>query len=241
MAITLPTKRTPADSKSPKRLFIYSAPKSGKTTAVAALDDCLLIDLEKGAGFVSAMKVQIDTIEELGEVISSVKKAGKPYRYGAIDTTTKLEEIVVPLANKLYKQTQMGKDWDEDSVLSLPRGAGYLYLRKAYQQVMAALDDCFERVIYLGHLKDSSISKEGKEVAVRDIDLTGKLKSITCASTDAIAFMYRKENQTILSFRQGEDIISGARPLHLKNRDIVILESDEKENLTSYWDKIYID
>lgn len=241
MAIKLPTERMPADSKSPKRLFIYSAPKSGKTTAVAALDDCLLIDLEKGGGFVDAMKVEANSLDELREVIKAIHEAGKPYKYGAIDTTTKLEELVIPLANKLYKETQMGQNWDGDSILSLPRGAGYLYLRKAYQQVMAALDGCFERVIYLGHLKDTSLSKEGKEVAVKDIDLTGKLKNITCAATDAIAYMYRHENQTILSFQQGESVISGARPAHLRNKEIVILESDESGNLTSHWDKVYID
>lgn len=241
MAIELPKERTKADSQSPKRLFIYSSPKSGKTTAVAMLDDCLLLDLEDGAGFVDAMKIKISNLQELREVIKEVKKAGNPYKYGAIDTTTKLEEMVIPLANDLYRNTQMGKDWEGDSVLTLPRGSGYLYLRKAYQQVMSALDGCFERVIYLGHLKDTSLSKEGKEVSVKDIDLTGKLKNITCASTDAIAYMYRHENQTIMSFQTGEDVISGARPTHLRNKDIVILESDEAENITSHWDKIYID
>ena len=240
MAIELPTKRIAADSKSPKRLFIYSPPKTGKTTAVAMLDNCLLIDLEEGAGFVDAMRVKVRNLQELKEVTQAIEKAGKPYKYGAIDTTTKLEEMVLPLANSMYRDTPMGKDWDGDNVLQLPRGAGYLYLRKAYQKVMNTLDTLFERIIYLGHLKDTSLGKEGKEVQVKDIDLTGKLKNITCAATDAIGFLYRKEEQTILSFKSGTDIISGARPLHLRNKEIVLLESKD-EKLVHNWDQVYID
>lgn len=241
MAIKLPTERAPATNKSPKRLFLFGPPKTGKTTAVAMLDECLLIDLERGSDFVDAMRVQVNNLKDLREVLSEVNKAGNPYKYAAIDTTTKLEEMVLPLAAELYKDTQMGKDWDGDNVLTLARGAGYLYLRRAYMKVMDAIDKAFPRVIYLGHLKDSSLSKEGREVAVKDIDLSGKLKNIVCANTDAIGYVYRDENRTVISFETDENIISGARPIHLRNKQITILESDENENLTSHWDKIYID
>ena len=241
MAIKLPTEKLPATTKSPKRLFLFGPPKTGKTTAVAMLDDCLLIDLERGSDFVDAMRLQANNLEELKEILSEVNKAKNPYKYAAIDTTTKLEEMVLPLAAELYRDTQMGKDWVGDNVLTLPRGAGYLYLRRAYMKVMNAIDKAFPRVIYLGHLKDSSLSKEGREVAVKDIDLSGKLKNMVCASTDAIGYVYRAENKTIISFETDENVISGARPIHLRNKQITILESDEKENLTSHWNKIYID
>ncbi len=241
MAIKLPTERMPATNKSPKRLFLFGPPKTGKTTAVAMLDECLLIDLERGSDFVDAMRIQANSLKELREVLSEVNKANNPYRYAAIDTTTKLEEMVLPLAAELYRDTQMGKDWEGDNVLTLPKGAGYLYLRRAFMKVMEAIDKVFPRVIYLGHLKDTSLSKEGKEVAIRDIDLSGKLKNIVCASTDAIGYVYRHENKTMISFKTGEEVISGARPTHLRNREMILLESDENEVLTSHWDKIYVD
>jgi len=241
MAIKLPTERLPASNKSPKRMFIFGPPKTGKTTAVAMLDDCLLIDLERGSDFVDSMRVQANNLTELREVLKEVNKAGNPYKYAAIDTTTKLEEMVLPLAAELYRDTQMGKDWDGDNVLTLAKGAGYLYLRRAFMKVMEAIDKAFPRVIYLGHLKDSSLSKEGKEVAVRDIALTGQLKNMVCASTDAIAYIFRKDNEAILSFESEETVISGARPIHLRNKQIPILTSDDAGNLTAHWDKIYID
>ncbi len=240
MAIKLPTERMPATNKSPKRLFLFGPPKTGKTTAVAMLDDCLLIDLERGSDFVDAMRVQANSLKELREVLSEVNKAGNPYKYAAIDTTTKLEEMVLPLAGDLYRDTQMGKDWDGDNILTLPKGAGYLYLRRAFMKVMDAIDKVFPRVIYLGHLKISFLSKEGKEVTIKDIDLSGKLRNIVCADTDAIGYVYREDNKTMISFKTGEEIISGARPIHLRNKELILLES-ENEVLTSHWDKIYVD
>ncbi len=243
MTITLPTERVPAVSRSPKRLFLYSAPKVGKTTAVSMLDNCLLLDFEDGSDFVDAMRLPVKDLKNLKEILAAVNEAGNPYKYGAVDTVTTLEEMVIPLANELYKKTQMGKNFDpaDGDVLTLPKGSGYLYLRKAYFKVINAINAAFERVIYLGHLKDISLSKDGKEISIKDIDLTGKLKNMSCASSDAIGFMYRKDNETIVSFQSGLDLVSGARPLHLKNREIVLLSSDESGNLTHGWDKIYID
>lgn len=85
------------------------------------------------------------------------------------------------------------------------------------------------------------IEVHGKEVAMKDIDLTGKLKSITCAKVDAIGFLRPEGNQRILSFNTSDEIICGARPQHLKNKEIIMSEMDDKGNLTTYWDKIYID
>lgn len=248
----LPTEKIPATSKSPKRLFIYGPPKCGKTTAISLLENLLLIDLEKGSSFVEAMKVQVNNIDELREVITAVHKNNYPYKYGVIDTTTKLQDMVLPLAANLYRDTPMGSNWGRlkdgetpdpnADILTLPKGGGYLYLRKAFMRIINALDECFERVIYTGHLKDTLLEKEGKEVSVTDIDLSGKIKNIICANSDAVGYMYRSENKTILSFNTAKSIICGARPPHLRNKDIEIVEYDEeKHKFTSYWDRVYVD
>jgi hypothetical protein len=41
MAITLPTAKVAAERLSPKVLIMYSLPKTGKTTLLSQLDDCL--------------------------------------------------------------------------------------------------------------------------------------------------------------------------------------------------------
>jgi len=105
MAITLPTEKIKAVTQDPKNLILFSLPKTGKTTLIAELPDCLLIDTEAGSDFVSAMKVKVKTVEDILEVCREVKKAGCPYKFIAIDTVTALEEMVMPLAIRLYQES----------------------------------------------------------------------------------------------------------------------------------------
>ena len=72
------------------------------------------------------------------------------------------------------------------------------------------------------------------------LDLAGKLSDIVCGEADAIGYVYRKKNQTIISFKGGDNTISEARATHLKGKNIVIAESDEENNISIYWDKIYL-
>lgn len=246
--MVLPTSPVKALSKSPRKLLLYSPPKCGKTTAVSFLENYLILDFEKGASFLDCVKIEVNSTAHLREIVEAVNAAGKPYKYGVVDTTTKLEEMVLPLAAELYRATPMGKNWGligtspdpQANILTLPNGGGYLYLREAYQKVTNAIDSCFDRVIYLGHLKDKMLEKNGKEVSAKDIDLTGKIRNIVCANSDAIGYMYRDGNQTVVSFKTAQDIICGARPEHLREQEIVLLEYNDGV-FTSHWDKIYID
>lgn len=72
-----------------------------------------------------------------------------------------------------------------------------------------------------------------------NIDLTGKIKSLICANADAIGYMFRKGNQTFISFKSNDEVTCGARPEHLRNQEFVLVESDDKGQLTYGWDKIY--
>lgn len=237
--ITLPQIEIAAASKSPKRLVIYSPPKMGKTTLVAGLKNCLLLDLEDGSDFVTALKIKANTYQELGAICEEIKKQGKPYSYGAVDTTTALEDMCVPLALKLYQQTPMGKDF-KGHILSLPNGAGYLYLRNAFELTLDKIQSAFPRVILLGHIKSKITEKAGKEVNSKDIDLTGKIRNIVCAGADAIAYLYRDKDKSILSFNTSDEITCGARPLHLRNQEIVIGE-EKNGKVQTFWERVYID
>jgi hypothetical protein len=238
MGIVLPTKKVKADRVNPKRLIVYSKPKTGKTTAFAGLDDNLIIDLENGADYVEAMKVKANNLQELKEVGKAIKDAGYPYQYITIDTVTALEDMVMPLAINLYKQTPMGKNYSGDSILTLPNGAGYLYVRQAFFQVLDFIDTLAPHIILSGHIKDKQVDDKGEMVMSANIDLTGKIKSLICANADAIGYMYRKGNETILSFKTNEEVTCGARPEHLRNEEIIISEMKDGK-LKTYWDKVY--
>ena len=232
--ITLPKQKVKATRKSPKNMVIYGPPKIGKTTALSQLDDCLIIDLEDGSDLVDALKVQVNDLSELTEVGKAIMKDGKPYKYIAIDTITKLEEWCEEDAKRIYMATPMGKNFEQKnpgaSVLSLPNGAGYLYLRIAYKKWIDRLNKLADHIILVGHLKDKMLEKKGKEVAAKDLDLTGKIKSITCANADAIGYIYREDDETMVSFNSLDDVTAGSRCDHLKGQTMPL-----------EWSNIFID
>jgi hypothetical protein len=239
MSIVLPTSKVKAERQNPKRIVIYSKPKTGKTTAYAGLDNNLILDLENGAEYVDALKVKVSNLQELLDTGKAIKAAGNPYKFVTIDTVTALEEMIMPLAIKLYRATPMGKNFDGDNVSTLPNGAGYLYIRQAFFQVLDFIDTLAPTIILSGHIKDKVVDDKGEMVMSANIDLTGKIKSLICANADAIGYMYRKGNKTILSFKTNEEVTCGARPEHLRNQEIVITEMIDEELNTS-WDKVFI-
>ena len=234
----LPTSKIKAGEVNPKRLLVYSKPKTGKTTAFAGLENNLLIDLENGSNYVDALKIKVNSLKELFDAGKAIIEANKPYKYVTIDTVTALEEMIMPLAVKLYRNTTMGKNFDGENVLTLANGAGYLYIRQAFFQVLDFIDTLAPHIILSGHIKDKQVDDKGEMVLAANIDLTGKIKSLICANADAIGYMYRKGNKTILSFKTNEEVTCGARPEHLRNEEIVISEMiDGKVSVN--WDKIY--
>jgi hypothetical protein len=239
MSIVLPTKKVQAERQNPKRIVIYSKPKTGKTTAYAGLEDNLILDLENGTDFVEALKIKVNNLQELLDTGKAIKAAGNPYKFVTIDTVTALEDMIQPLAIKLYRATPMGKNFDGDNVTTLPNGAGYLYIRQAFFQVLDFIDTLAPTIILSGHIKDKVVDDKGEMVMSANIDLTGKIKSLICANADAIGYMYRKGNKTILSFKTNEEVTCGARPEHLRNQEIVITEIIDGELKTS-WEKVFI-
>jgi len=230
----LPKTKVKASRKSPKNMIIYGAPKIGKTTALSQLDNCLIIDLESGSDMVDALKVKVNNLKELADVGREILKQNKPYKYVAIDTISKLEEWCEEEGKQIYMKTPMGKNFEQKnpgmSILSLPNGAGYLYLRLAYKKWIDRLNMLADHIILVAHLKDKMLEKKGKEVAVKDLDLTGKIKQITCTNSDAIGYIYRDGEDTMISFNSLDDIAAGTRCDHLKGATMPLT-----------WDKIFID
>lgn len=244
--IVLPTAKVAAAHQSPKNLIVFSKPKVGKTSLFAQLPDCLILDLEHGTDYVDAMKIKANTVEEIKEIGDEIIRQGRPYKYVAVDTITALEEMCVPYAELIYSRTSMGKNWytklkpEYGSILNMPNGAGYPYLREAFTKMIEYIKTWAPRVILIGHIKDVMLEKAGADFNSMDLDLTGKLKRITTSQSDAIGYLYRKGNQNILSFRTSDEVACGARPDHLRNQEIIISEMTDK-GLITHWDKVYID
>lgn len=244
--VELPLTPVKAVTKSPKELIIFSKPKVGKTTLLAGLENCLILDFENGSDYVEALKLKVNSIENLRAIGKAIKEADYPYKYIAIDTVTALEEFCIGYAEELYSKSSVGKNWYTDgklkygTIINMPQGAGYQWLRNAYTKVLDYIRTLAPRIILMGHVKDTILEKAGNEFNSMDLDLTGKIKRITASNSDAIGYLYRKGDKNILSFKTNDEISCGARPEHLRNQEVVLSELTDS-GVVTHWNKIYID
>ena len=244
MSLVLPTSKIPAVSTNPKFLILYGRPKTGKTSALAQLENNLIVDLEGGSQFIDAMSVQARSVNELGEIAQAIRAKNKEvghnfYKHITIDNATRLEEMCLSYAKILYLQTPMGKNYKGDDIRTLPNGSGYMYLRQAVRKVVDMFRELCDEFILVGHVKDVQIEQNGEELSQMALDLVGKLGSIICGEADAVGYMYRKGNETHISFKGGDGTIKEARAPHLRGEDIIIATGNEDKTITTYWDKIY--
>ena len=243
--IVLPKEKTIAKVCNPKFSIFYGKPKAGKSSLMASLDSNLIIDLENGYQSLTALVIQARTVKDFGDIVSAIKEeiktTGKrPYKYITIDNATRLEEICMSYAIQLYKSTNQGKNYQGTDIRTLPNGSGYMWLRMAVKKVIDLFRDLSDHLILIAHTKDKQINVEGQEVSEMTLDLTGKLGDILCGEADAIGYVYRKKNETIISFEGGNNIVREARAPHLRGKNIVVAESDEDNNITFHMDRIFL-
>lgn len=243
--LILPTEKSIPKVNNPKLLILFGKPKSGKSTLMAALDNNLIIDLENGYQALSALIVQARSVKDFAEIANAlrekIKELGRyPYKYITIDNATRLEEMCLSYAAQLYKATPQGKSWQGTDIRTLPQGGGFMYLRQAVRKVVDMFRDLCDSLILIAHVKEKMINKEGEEQSEMSIDLTGKLGDILCGEADAIGYVYRKKNETHISFEGGENTIREARADHLRGKNIIVATSDENNKITVDMTKIFL-
>lgn len=253
----LPTAPTKSKLVNPSPLLVFGKPKIGKTTAIAGLKNCLVINLEDKIQTTDGMVMYVPDLDSLKKVLLKIKQANKPYTYIAIDTLTKLEDMCIIEAEKIYMRTPMGKDWYKKddatgkmsptcskakytSILFLPNGSGYQYLRQAFKQITRMIEECADNIIYIAHVKETNILKEGAELTSHDVNLIGKNKQTISAEAQAIAYMTRIGKLNYLCFLPSDDVLAGCKIRRLEGKEILISEYDEDDNLITHWDQIYI-
>lgn len=240
MAIKLPTNIVPATLEDPKNLIIYSKPKQGKSSALATLPNTLCIDLEQGGyDYIDAVKIKANSVQELKEICKAIKDNGNPYKFIVLDTITALEEMVKPLALKLYLDTPAGSKFTSKNILDAPMGQGHVKVREAMEMVIDMVSKCAPNIILVCHTKDSAIADS--DIPIKGIDLSGKTGRVLSSRSDAIGWLYRNDNSdTVLSFNSNDKFVEcGSRPKHLRNKDIILGEMQEDGSLIYHWERIY--
>lgn len=182
---------------------------------------------DKGEVAFTSANAVYDEIMKIGieEFQRTNRKPKPPYKFLAIDTLDKFEDYCETEATKKFKETPIGrgmyeKGHFETSVLQIPQGGGYYYLRNEVLEQIDRFAGICEYLILVSHVKEKNLNKAGVEVTVRDISLTGKLGSMVAAKADAIAYLYREMNnpQLMVSFETYEGSVMGARIPRLAGR-----------------------
>ena len=126
-------------------------------------------------------------------------------------------------------------------VRMLPNGSGYLHLRNAIKKLVDIFKPLCETLILVAHVKDKQIKKDSEEMSEMTVDLAGKTGDIICGEADAIGYIFRRDNKTIVSFKGGDDTLKEARPLHLRGKEFEVAYSDENNELHINCSKIFIE
>jgi hypothetical protein len=171
----------------PNSIILFGKEKCGKTTALSQLEDCLIIDTERGSLKVEALAMQVpDNMGPVGKmnwlkkVARKLKEEGKPYKRIAIDTLSEVDQWAEWSGTYRYMNSVQGKSFnrvkdergnpikggafldptsdDYQSVHSLPDGHGYRWSRQEMMEIVDLfMDAAAECVIFVCHVQDKFI------------------------------------------------------------------------------------
>lgn len=215
----LPTKAREIKRKSPKVLTLFGPTKVGKTTMVSKLEGGLLIDTEHGAEKVKGLIVEINNLEELRDLIKALTEKN-PYKYLALDT---IDNIVHWVEENICDRRKV------KAIGDIPYGAGYDEVRSTTFKIIYSFSTIAPLII-VGHRKRTIIGSEKLEVKVDSLDLTGKLKGMIMAYSDAVGYVFRDNDKPKISFKGDDTLETGSRCEHLANK---IIDFD--------WNLVFID
>jgi len=267
--IVLPEEKIKATAVSASTILMYSKPKQGKTTALSLLEDSIIIDTEKGSGFVEARKIQIDTTKpeheqykEFMDICRAIYMKGYNtetkvytpfYKYLIVDTLSRVDEWSEVQGTLEYMDKAQGKKMnrnakgevisptskDFETVHDMPNGYGYKHSRATMLELYDRVCTLAPRVIFVCHTKDKIVATNLTESVMT------KEISLTGKLKDIIAskvdtIMYcYRDGNKLMASFSGED---GTRCSYLSGKTIVLTESDDKGKIVvNNWNQIFID
>lgn len=196
----------------------------------------MIFDLEDGAKYIDALKLNITDPKEFMEACKAIKEAGCPYDYITIDNLTRLAEMAKPIALSNFLKSDQGKNFTGTDVLTASHGAGYAFLWKAIKTMIDWVSQVTKNVILIGHVKAGADDGD----ILKDLNMPGEKAKIELTSlSDAIGYVHRDENSNLCVNFESDSVCAGARPRHLANKNIIVAERQANGDFTSKWERIY--
>ena len=212
--MVLKKEKRKAVSINPGTLLLYGAPKVGKTTMLSVLDDCLIIDTEKGGRMLEGYIQEVNNRDELIDLLLEIKESKDvKYKYIAIDTIDKVAE---------WAEKRVCEEEGVTAIGDLAFGKGYGMVRDKVTKTIQHFKEVTDHLIIIGHRKVAYAVTEGNPIVIPEsIDLTGKLKNVVMAACDAIGYVYRNDEEKLMvSFKANEAVEAGSRCKHLKAKNV---------------------
>jgi len=228
----LPTANIGIKARNPQILTLFGQSKIGKSTLLSQLPDCLIIDTEKGSRFIDGLIVQAESLADLSNILKELKTGKYSYRYIALDTIDKIVEWCEVKVIQEYNAEQKAKGLklSISDVGELAYGLGYSLVRTQVMKIIFAFKNLEIPLILIGHRRKSQIGEDQVEVSASSLDITGKLKNMICAESDAIGYLFRDNGNVMVSFKTSDELEVGSRCAHLRGK---VFEFD--------WTNIFID
>jgi len=208
----LPTKRKdiPPPSIDGDMFLVIGEPKSGKSTFVNQIPNCLVIDTQRGHAKLGGCVLDLreagaDPLATFAEVLATLQK-DCPYDVVAIDTLDDLSVMAEELATQ---RGNVERVLEETGIANFPHGTGWLQHREIMMKMVTQIRALPCTTILVAHNK-RMIDEETSEVS-KVLDLPGKLAHHIPGEVDHIAIASRSKKGYTLSFEGYEHERSGKK------------------------------
>lgn len=174
-----------------------------------------------------------DRIKALNLITGMLVKLGRPYDFVSIDTITQADIDSEWAGTELYMDSLQGKSYNRlqevgkpstqwerlkygdqgyESVIEIGQN-GWRWSRTVMVDILNNSRQASKRcTIYVSHIKDKMLSKGDKgEVFIKDIALTGAVADIYSRNVDAIASVFKEDEELVISFKGNEERTGGNR------------------------------
>ena len=197
-------------------VFLYGAPKTGKTTTACQFPGALLLAFEKGYSTIPGVyPVPINTWSEFKKLFVEFKDPAVQEKFQTIIMDT--ADIAYTLCEKFICNRESDAKHDYQTVADIPYGKGYA-------MAMEEFDECIRKILQLGyglvlisHEQDKPMKNERGEEYNQLIPTLDKRARLVCERTcDIIGYCRQVEdaegNQTVRMFmRETSRFVAGSR------------------------------
>lgn len=266
--IVIPPPREGALRRNPQTLVLVGPAQIGKTCAVAALPDTLLLELQVGgADYVPrcwAMTREKDFPDipaflRLLDYLGAQRLAGKPIaRRVVVDYLGLLDDWIFEVALLNFLASPRGKGYAEKHADEPLRtitdlkgpdptsSPGWGWYREELMMMHRRVLMAAPEIVYIAHPRLSRVTKTTGDVYVEDIDVSGtKARRLFAGESSAIGFCRREqrdgEDRFIVSFKSGELATQASRCPHLSGQEFIVGRSKPGQPPVFSWDKIYVE